>query len=98
MQANTVRTWSCRTSDESDCAPVVSDQVPIVTVVTVSVGRWVPSYRTSRDPPEIDFYKLRHDKNGPVVAPQAPLVAYGVLTPLVAPLVAFAYDLTVSCA
>ena len=40
-----------------------------------------------------------NDKDGPVVAPQAPL---GVLTPLVAPLiaplVAFAHDLTVSCA
>ena len=33
-----------------------------------------------------------HDKNGPVVAPQAPLVTYDVLNPLVAPLVAFAYD------
>ena len=44
------------------------------------------------------FYKLRHDKNGTVVPPQAPLVAYGDLTPLVAygdltPLVAYG-DLT----
>ena len=38
-------------------------------------GRCVPSHRTSRDPPEMDFYKLLlHDKNGPVVVREALLV------------------------
>ena len=41
---------------------------------------------------EEEFDMLR---NGPVVAP---LVAYGVLTPFVAPLVASVYYLTVICA